>query len=199
MIIGLTGPNASGKGEVAKYLASKGYKIYSLSDVLREEAKKFGLDQSRETLTEFGNQLRKKYGVGILVKKILGKIRREKKIVVDSIRNPGEIRELRKLNCSTGKSNNRKSVFILGIDAQFKLRYQRLLKRKRLGDIKTITEFIENEKKENVPNRYNQQLNHCLELADKIIINDSSLDELYTKVSKIIQRLNEQNTKTKLG
>lgn len=44
-LIGLIGPNASGKGEVADYLKKKGYQVYSLSDVLREEAKN-GLNQA---------------------------------------------------------------------------------------------------------------------------------------------------------
>ncbi len=40
MIIGLTGKNASGKGEVAQYLKTRGFTFYSLSDVLREELKR---------------------------------------------------------------------------------------------------------------------------------------------------------------
>ena len=38
--LGLTGPNSSGKGEIAAYLQSRhGYVGVSLSDVLRDEAK----------------------------------------------------------------------------------------------------------------------------------------------------------------
>ena len=47
MIIGLTGKNASGKGEAAKFLESRGFHYHSLSDVLRnpdltEAARKVG-------------------------------------------------------------------------------------------------------------------------------------------------------------
>ena len=42
MIIGLTGKNAAGKGEVARFLQDKGFYYHSLSDVLREELKKRG-------------------------------------------------------------------------------------------------------------------------------------------------------------
>ena len=58
MIIGLTGANASGKGEAAGYLKSKGFAYYSLSDILREEAKLRGIEPSRENLIKLGNELR---------------------------------------------------------------------------------------------------------------------------------------------
>ena len=37
MIIGVSGLNASGKGEFCRYLGSKGFIPFSLSDVIREE------------------------------------------------------------------------------------------------------------------------------------------------------------------
>lgn len=182
MVLGLTGPNASGKGEVAKYLQSKGYLVYSLSDGLREEAKKAGLDESRKTLINFGYRVRKKYGEAILVKKIYQKIGEQKNIVIDSIRNPGEIKELRKLS----------TVFILGIDAPEKLRYQRLLKRGRLGDLKNFKEFIQAEKKENSNRKFAQQIGECVKLADKVIINDGSLKTLQQKVNTFLKGLKSE-------
>jgi len=190
MIIGLSGPNASGKGEVAKYLQSKGYQVYSLSDVLREEAKKIGLDQSRKTLINFGYQLRKKYGEGILVKKVDQQIHQqgihpEGNIVVDSIRNPGEIKELRKIA-------NKKKVIILGIDAPERLRYERLLKRGRLGDLKNFPEFVQAEKRENSEKKYAQQISKCIQLADKIIINKGSLKQLQQKIDDFLKEIENE-------
>ena len=72
MIIGLTGKNASGKGEVADYLKTKGFVYYSLSDELREEATKRNIEPSRDNLTNLGNELRKKHGPNYLAQKILG-------------------------------------------------------------------------------------------------------------------------------
>ncbi len=39
-LIGLTGTNGAGKGEVASFFMKKGYAYFSLSDVIREELKK---------------------------------------------------------------------------------------------------------------------------------------------------------------
>jgi len=50
MIIGLTGRNGTGKTEVANYLKSKGFELISLSDILREEARKRNMDEKRDNL-----------------------------------------------------------------------------------------------------------------------------------------------------
>ena len=50
MIIGLTGKNGSGKGEIAKYLQNRGLHYYSLSDVLRDEVAKQGRAVTRDIL-----------------------------------------------------------------------------------------------------------------------------------------------------
>jgi dephospho-CoA kinase len=71
LYIGLTGPNASGKGEVARILAARGFTLHSLSDVVREEATRRGLDHSRENLILTGTALRQQRGEGALAERIL--------------------------------------------------------------------------------------------------------------------------------
>lgn len=172
MIIGLTGKNAAGKGEVANYLKSKGFVYYSLSDAIREEAGKRGLEHSRDTLISLGNELRKKFGNGILAERISEKIKKEKAagkkdFVVDSIRNPGEIAELRK---SEG-------FLLVGVVTEQKIRFQRLLKRGRIGDASTFEEFKKQEERENNDEASGQQLDKCLEMADKHISSSGTIDE----------------------
>src|SRR3990167_1144833 len=196
MIIGLTGKNAAGKGEVANYLKAKGFIYYSLSDELREEATKKGLSHERETLTNLGNILRKRNGAGYLAKKINEKIRNDNKknartksgtnsvgngknFVVDSIRNPFEAKELLK----------NRDFLLIGIDAPIGLRFERLLKRGRTGDSKTLVEFKQHEEKENTKNKNSQQLDETLKLAGKIIKNDSSLKELHNKIDGLFDEL----------
>jgi hypothetical protein len=55
MLIGLTGRNAAGKGEVAKYLQTKSFYYYSLSDAIRDELRSRKLEVSRESLIQVGN------------------------------------------------------------------------------------------------------------------------------------------------
>lgn len=176
MIIGLTGPNASGKGEIAKYLTGKGFKYHSLSDVLREEADKRGLNHSRDTLIQLGNELRKKGGPGILVEMLKDKI--ADKDVVDSIRNPGEIKELRKIP----------GFILLGIDAPLKIRFERARLRKREGDGWTLDEFRKKEEMENSGDPQAQQLKECLKQSDVRIVNDGTPDELRQKIDGVLKK-----------
>ena len=59
VVIGLTGPNASGKGEVAAHLGSRGFSLHSLSDIVREQAAQQGFPPEREFLIRVGNALRR--------------------------------------------------------------------------------------------------------------------------------------------
>ncbi len=179
MIIGLTGKNGAGKTEVANYLKSKGFKSISLSDILREETKKKGLNEKRENLIKTGNELRKKFGPGILSELALKKIKEEKRVVIDSIRNSSEIVELRK----------NKDFLLIGVDTPIELRYKRAVERERIGENISFEKFKELEEKENSGKREKQQLNKCLNLADKIIENSGTVDELKKKVDRILSKL----------
>src|SRR5215472_3909944 len=91
MLIGLTGRNASGKGEVARYLQRKSFYYYSLSDAIRDEIRSRGEEPTRERLIIVGNELRQRYGSSILAERVLAKIEDDKHYVIDSIRNPAEV------------------------------------------------------------------------------------------------------------
>ena len=178
IIIGLTGANASGKGEAASYLQSKGFAYYSLSDILRKEAGARHIEPSRGNLISLGNELRKKIGPSVLADLAAKKIRNKKKnCIIDSIRNPFEIRALRKLNGFT----------LIGIDAPAEIRFKRLIARNRPGDPGALEEFIEKEKKENITSSTNQQLENCLKAADFLIVNDSTIEELHKRIEEAIR------------
>ncbi len=183
MIIGLTGKNAAGKGEAANYLKTKGFVYYSLSDAIREEATKRGLEHSRDNLIKLGNELRENFGPAVLAKKINEKIRTShvEDFVVDSIRSPFEAQELMK-----------NSDFILvGIDAPVELRFKRLLERNRLGDAKTPEEFKSQELRENLKSDTNQQLDKTFGMAQEVILNSGSLEEFHKKIDELIKILNK--------
>ena len=177
MIIGLTGPNASGKGEVARSLENKGFVYYSLSDIVREEATNRGLEISRENLISVGNSLRLEYGAGVLSKRVKEKV--EGNCVVDSIRNPSEVEELRLMP----------NFMLLGIDAPIEIRFQRACKRGRVGEGVTLEEFARKEDLENSKDPKAQQLKRCLKMADKLILNDGSIEVLQKRVMEVLNEI----------
>lgn len=178
MVIGLTGPNASGKGEAALYIKSKGFIYHSLSDILREEAQRLGIEPLRENLIDLGNELRRKNSASYLATCAIEKLSEEDHIV-DSIRNPSEIEALRKVN----------AFLLIGIDAPVEMRFERSLKRQRPGDAQTLAEFIKKEKRENKNDSENQQLKKCMGIADTVIINNSSIEDFHGRIDAAIKQI----------
>lgn len=181
MIIGITGTNSSGKETIAKYLMKKGFMHYSLSDIIREEAATRNLPKERNTLIELGNELRGKYGEGILSARVLRKIKKgnAKNAVVTSIRSPGEIKELKKYSY----------FYLLGVDAPAEIRFNRAMARGRIENVSTLQEFIKMEERERTTEKNKQQLTVCLGMADKVIMNSSTIKDLYEKVDNILEIL----------
>ncbi|KKT39706.1 hypothetical protein A3K29_02320 [Candidatus Collierbacteria bacterium RIFOXYB2_FULL_46_14] len=176
-VIGLVGPIASGKGEVAKYLRGLGFTILSLSDRVREEVDARGLPMSRENLQNVGNDLRETFGGHILAERTLelfGNI--EGNIVIDSIRNPSEIEFLKQTLDLT----------VIGIDASPELRLERYLYRaaRRGEDRVSESDFIHSNSRdlgigESV---FGQQVGRCLEMADVVIQNEDTKKHLLEAV-----------------
>ena len=178
MIIGLTGTMGAGKGEVAKLLKEKGYEYYVFSDAIKEEAKKRGLEATRENLQNIGNILREEYEPGVLAKRLIAKFKSDK-VVVDGVRSSDEIKVLRQ----HGK------FVLIGIGAPQLLRFERLKKRERKGDPTTFEEFKKLDDRENKSIGTGQEINRCLKMADFRITNDGSFDDLKNKVEEILSNI----------
>tara|TARA_B100000029_G_scaffold178848_1_gene176204 strand:+ start:842 stop:1399 length:558 start_codon:yes stop_codon:yes gene_type:complete len=178
-IVGLTGRNASGKGTVASFLKKSSFAYHSLSDTLRDELKKKGLEESRSNLIKIGNELREKGGPGILADLMIVHLKTLENHIVDSIRNPLEVNSLRR------EYDNHKFILI-AVDAKPEVRYERLKQRNRSGDSSSWEEFLSQEKLEessNDPNK--QQLLATINEADYHIDNSSTILDLEEKISKI--------------
>jgi len=173
-LIGLTGTNGAGKGEVAAYLGKKGYAYFSLSDVIREELTKRDEEVTRDNLIRMGNQLREKFGADILARQVMEKIKG--KAIVDSIRNPQEVEYLRK----------QKDFILLSVDAPVELRYERVKQRGRIESVSNLREFIHKEEEEMTNRKKGQQLRNCMSLADITLINDGTLEDLFKKLEAML-------------
>ena len=133
MLIGLTGRNAAGKGEVAKYLQTKSFYYYSLSDAIREEIRARKLEVSREALIQVGNELRQRFGPSVLADRIVELTQPDRNYVIDSIRNPAEVAALRKA-CKDFK--------LIRVDAPLQARFERTVARRRENDPVTFEAFV---------------------------------------------------------
>jgi len=177
VVIGVTGPNAAGKGEVSAYLHSLGFALHSLSDIVREEAAARGLPPEREHLIRIGTLLREEGGPSVLAERLLPRV--GDRDVVDSIRNPAEVEALRRIP----------GFLLVGVRAPAELRFTRSRVRARPGDPETFEAFLGRERQENSLNPAGQQLQATFALADRIVDNDGDLDGLHGKVDALLLSL----------
>lgn len=126
-IIGITGPFGSGKSTAASFFETKGYSKITLSSFLEKELTENKKEITRSSLQDLGNLWRKNEGAGVLAKKALEYISKNKieKAVIDGIRNLGEVEELKKIE----------NFVLLGIVADRKIRFERIKRMKNREDL----------------------------------------------------------------
>jgi dephospho-CoA kinase len=177
MIVGVTGFFAAGKDTVAEILQERGFRHVSLSDIIREEIRSRGEELTVPHLTTVGNELRAKHGPQVLAERALALLPDEGDAVITSIRHGAEVEALRR----------RPDFRMVFVDAPIRMRYARSRARARGGDPVSFFEFQSAERAQMESGDPNsQQLAKCRELADVVIINDGTPEELKEKVARAI-------------
>jgi dCMP deaminase len=183
MYIGITGYMGSGKGEVAKMLQKRDFNYISLSDIVRREATAKKKEHTRENLQEIGNKLREKEGNGVLGKKVREELEKEEgNWVIDGVRNPSEIKELKNLP----------KFQLIGVTANDETLVKRIQKRQRVGEILSEEEILKSlEKEKGVGEEASgQQVKKCVDQCDFLIINEDTLEKMDQKVDHFLGLLN---------
>ena len=178
IVVGLTGLPGSGKTEVAKILEKEGFKIFSMGDVVRNEAKKRGLALKRENLEKIAIEIRKKEGKDVIARRIIEKIENTsyEKICIDGIRSVDEINAFKKAF---------RNFKLIAIICSYEKRMKRLRKRARCDD--DLEKLREREEHERILG-----IDKAIEMADAKIINEGSIEELEEKVKVMLQELQKE-------
>jgi dephospho-CoA kinase len=182
-IIGITGTMGAGKGALVDYLTSeKGFTHYSVRSFLIEELHKRQLPINRDTMTFLANELRKNHSPSYIIDSLFSQAQKDgKNAIIESIRSVGEIESLRK------KGN----FCLLAVDANDHIRYNRIIRRKSETDHVTFEEFLQNEQREmNSADPNKQNISQCIALADYLLCNNGTIEELYKQLEEILAKIN---------
>jgi dCMP deaminase len=178
MRVGVAGPNAAGKGEVVRLLERRSFYRASLSDAIRADLAREGKEPTRENMIERGRSLRERFGPAVLAERAQRALPSDRNHVIDSIRHPAEVEALR----AGG------DFLLLWIEAPPQLRFERSRARGRAGDAENLARFEELESRELASgDAAAQQLLAVRELADLVIANDGSLEELEAKLEDALR------------
>ncbi len=181
MIIGITGPIASGKTAIVDLLVQKEFSYFKLSEEVRDEAKSLGIPIERKALQDLGNAMREKFGNSYWAERIVKKIEPGKNCVIDGIRNAGEVDAFRKL----------KDFILIGVSAPVEKRLQWILTRNKDSDPKTLEEIkaIDARDRGVGEDAHGQQTEKCFSMAEVFISNEGTFEELMRKASETIEGL----------
>jgi dephospho-CoA kinase len=189
--IGLAGSNGSGKDTVGHILAEKyGYLFISVTELLRNEAKRRGLPVEREVLRSISAEWRRELGLGVLVDKAVAEYQKDADkysgVVMASLRNPGEADRIHEFGGT-----------MVWVDADPKVRYDRVRanaesRNRAEEDNKTFEEFLAEEAVEmHVPEGGDVAMLDGAAVkarCDITIINDGqNIDDLKSKVEKSLE------------
>jgi dCMP deaminase len=185
LIVGLTGTFDSGCTTIALSLEKMGYMRISLSEFLKKKGGPLFPEESKSPLQDKGNQLRYKdiqdgNNGGILMRMAFDKAGAKLNtdpIVIECIKNPGEIWELKK----------QPNSIVVAVNTSYPVRLERHTKdTKGKFELATFELEAERDKHENLSFQnpkdgkyyyYGQEVQRCVDLADVVISNNEQYEE----------------------
>lgn len=181
MIIGLTGTHGAGKDTVAQYLLSKGYTQIVMSDFVRKEVLKCKLPPTRDNFRKIADSIRKERGGGWIADEIVKILKKSSpdNLIINGLRNPEEVNILRRL---------KDRFLVIAVDAPARVRWERTRTRGRTLDVDTFEKFVENEQAEMTNDPHMMQIANVMKMADVVIQNDGTVEELYRKVDAVLAK-----------
>lgn len=176
LILGFTGPIASGKEVAKKYIETNyGGSNFKFSSILRGVLDYLDIENNRDNLIALSTFLRKQYGEDILAKAIAKSVKESKDevIVIDGIRRLADIAYLKEVP----------GFILIAIDAAPEIRYQRsVIRNENPGDAdKSYEDFLADHQKET-----EITIPEVMAKANYTLNNNGDLKQLHQEIDKII-------------
>ncbi len=178
-IIGITGTIGAGKGTIVDYLQSHyGFAHYSVRGFLIDIIKKRNLPVNRDSMVIVANELRANHSPSYIVEQLYEQAKANgQDAIIESVRTVGEVTALRE----------KPNFHLFAIDADPKVRYERIVIRASETDHISYETFLENEAREMTSTDPNKQnLAECQRLADYKFDNNTSFEALYSQIEKAL-------------
>lgn len=183
IILGFVGKLSSGKGTIAKYLAENhGAQTVMFSQSLRDVLDRFYLPQTRDNMQAVSRGLREALGQDVIARVVAQDAQQAASaiVAVDGVRRPMDIVFLKELPGFT----------LVKVEADQKIRYERMTKRTQNTDDQTTT-FEEFQKKDVA--EAESLIDEVAQEAKFTINNNGTVEELYRQVEDILNQLQSES------
>jgi dephospho-CoA kinase len=178
-VIGLFGLIGSGKDTVSEYIQQKyGYAHISMGDIVRELATQQGLEPNRDNLARVQREQAQKHGIKWFAEEVVRRIRSNKwqKVVISGIRRPED--------AEVPKRAFGKDFILVQVDADPKIRFERMKSRARVGDPKTLEEFLHQEELDKKAFNFEKLKTYI----DYTVTNNGTREQLQSQVDALLKK-----------
>ena len=176
LIILVAGMPGSGKTMLSSVAREMGIPVYVMGDVIREEARRRGLEPTPANLNMVARLLREEQGPAVVAERVAEKLARDtsRVVLVDGVRSLVEVEVFQRLG----------RVVIVAVHASPRTRFERLRRRGRPGDPVSWEEFRQRDMTE-----LGFSLGSVIALADYMLVNESSQDEFRENARRLLEKL----------
>jgi len=172
-IVAIAGMPGAGKSIVSSVVREMGYHVYSMGDVVRNEAERLGVAPTPVDLGRITLELRKEKGSAIVARMLVDRLMKNKDetVVVEGVRSMDEVYEFRR----------HFKVNILVVVSPPQTRYFRLKSRNRSDDPRDLADFEERDKRE-----LGLGMLKVIDSADMRILNESDEETFRRQVRNVL-------------
>lgn len=183
LIIAICGESGAGKSTTTKSLIEHGFKPYSLSGFLREEAEKAYGTPTRLQVQQHGKSMQEEHGNDYYARLLdeNSDLILQSHAVIDGLRNEDELSYLRKRIAEAGGT-----LKLLALVLDSETRFQRVTSRSRVGDPTALEQFVADDARANGSEGAFQNNQRLIELADWRIENTGNMDDLRSKLGSLV-------------
>lgn len=176
-LIAFVGMPASGKSEASAIARSLKIPVINMGDVVREENARRGLPPTDENIGGTGTALRREEGMDAIAKRCVPRIPLNfPVVVVDGIRNIEEINYFKKTFGDDFK--------LIAIHTPFELRFERVKRRSRSDDMRSIEELKKRDEREK-----GWGLEKAIEMTDVTIQNIDAIEKFRKQIEELLKDL----------
>lgn len=176
-ILAFVGMPGAGKSEATMYLESKGIPFVRFGQLTDEGIREMGLAVNSENERMFREKIRADFGMAAYAIKAEPKInellQKHDAIVIDGLRSWEEYRFLIK---------KFPTLKLIALYAMPELRYKRLSERK----VRPVT--YDESRTRDIAELENLNMGNSIAIADYLIVNDRSLDDLHSAIDDVLKR-----------
>ncbi len=177
LVVGLAGMPGSGKSVVVDTARDMGYAIVVMGDVIRQETTKRGLELTPQNVGSVMLLLRQEEGNTVIAKRCIPQIEAQtsSKVIVDGLRSLYEADTFRRYF---------QKFSLIAVHSAPETRFTRLSNRRRSDDPAEWEVFRERDMRE-----LSVGLGNVIAMAEQLVVNENSFEEVRAKVKEYLVRL----------